>query len=99
MQMLTDVTDYLHRDSMALADSVLACPYCGRKHTVPFGSVHIGTNLVGRIPEVAEKILGRRPQSAWLLYDRAIEEIVHGLCDRAAQDDRPAAASVWPGRA
>ncbi len=76
MQTLTDVNDYLHRDSMALADSVLVCPYCGRKHTVPFGSVHIGTNLVGRIPEVAERILGRRSQSAWLLYDRAIEEIV-----------------------
>ena len=76
MQMLTDVNDYLSRDSMALADTVLACPYCGRQHTVPFGSVHIGTSLVGRIPEVAEKVLGHRPRSAWLLYDRAIEEII-----------------------
>jgi glycerol-1-phosphate dehydrogenase [NAD(P)+] len=76
MQTLTDVNDYLRRDSMALADSVLKCPYCGRDHTVPFGSVHIGTGLVGRIPEVTEKVLGHRPTSTWLLYDRAIEEII-----------------------
>jgi len=76
MQMLTDVNDYLRRDSMALADTVLECPYCGRKHTVPFGSVHIGTSLVGGIPQVAEKVLGYQPRSAWLLYDRAIEEMI-----------------------
>jgi glycerol-1-phosphate dehydrogenase [NAD(P)+] len=76
MQMLTDVNDYLRRDSMALADTVLECPYCGRKHTVPFGSVHIGTSLVGRIPRVAEKVLGYQPRSPWLLYDRAIEEMI-----------------------
>jgi glycerol-1-phosphate dehydrogenase [NAD(P)+] len=77
MQTLTDVNDYLRRDSMALADTVLECPYCGRKHTVPFESVHIGANLVGRLPQVAEKVLGHPAQSAWLLYDRAIEEIIH----------------------
>jgi len=76
MQILTDLNDYLHRDSMALADTVLTCPYCGRNHTIPFGSVHIGTGLVGQIPEAVEKVLGHRPQSAWLLYDRAIEEII-----------------------
>ena len=73
---ITSLSDYLQRDSNALAQSSFTCPYCGRNHTVPFGPMLARRGLVAELPEVAGQILGRSPRKVQVVYDHAIEEII-----------------------
>lgn len=77
MNTIQSIEDFLSRDSARLADSVLPqCPLCGRAHRVPFGDIHLGRGAVQQVPALSEKILGRTPRRAVLIYDHAIEEII-----------------------
>jgi len=76
METIHDVQEYLRRDSAGLANTILVCPYCGREHKLPFGSVHLGSGVVGQVPAIAEQILGHKSVAPWVIYDRAIEEII-----------------------
>ena len=76
METIQDVHDYLSRDAAGLADTNLVCPFCGREHKLPFGSVHLGRGVVGQVPAIAGQILGHKPAAPWVIYDRAIEEII-----------------------
>jgi glycerol-1-phosphate dehydrogenase [NAD(P)+] len=73
---ITSLADYLSRDSNGLALSSFTCPYCGRDHSVPFGPMRTGQNLVAEIPTVAASVLGHAPRKSQVVYDRAIEEII-----------------------
>ncbi|HMN62309.1 MAG TPA: iron-containing alcohol dehydrogenase, partial [Anaerolinea sp.] len=73
---ITSLSNYLQRDSNALAQSSFTCPYCGRNHTVPFGPMLARRGLVAELPEVAGQILGRSPRKVQVVYDHAIEEII-----------------------
>jgi glycerol-1-phosphate dehydrogenase [NAD(P)+] len=76
METIHDVQEYLRRDSAGLANTILVCPYCGREHKLPFSSVHLGSGVVGHVPTIAEQILGHKSTAPWVIYDRAIEEII-----------------------
>lgn len=75
-QKIKDVDDFLTRDSAGLANSSLDCPFCGRTHTVPFGRMQVGVNIIDQVPQIAMDILGRRPRRAVVVYDRVIEAII-----------------------
>jgi glycerol-1-phosphate dehydrogenase [NAD(P)+] len=77
METIYDVQDYLQRDSAGLANSVLICPFCNRPHKIPFKVIRIGFGVVHEIPGIAARILGHPPKAAWVIYDCAIEEIIH----------------------
>jgi glycerol-1-phosphate dehydrogenase [NAD(P)+] len=76
METIQDVRDYLSRDAAGLGNTVLVCPFCGREHKLPFGSVHLGRGVVGQVPAIAEQILGHKPAAPWVIYDRAIADII-----------------------
>jgi glycerol-1-phosphate dehydrogenase [NAD(P)+] len=76
MRTLTNLQDYLQRDSSRLADTTLLCSYCGREHKIPFGQVEIGSGAIQSIPAIARRILGHSAQHAYVVYDRAIEDII-----------------------
>ncbi len=77
MNTITALEDFLSRDSAGLADTVLdPCPYCGRKHPVPFRHIQVGSGLVAQIPALIEKLLGRKPARPVVIFDSAIESII-----------------------
>jgi glycerol-1-phosphate dehydrogenase [NAD(P)+] len=75
-QRIVDLADYLSRDSSRLSDSSFSCPYCGRSHTIPIKNMRVGSGLVSSIPDLAQKILGKPPRLAGIVFDRQIEEII-----------------------
>lgn len=74
---IPNLKDYLSRDSNGLAHSTFACPQCGQQHNVAIGEMRAARGLVVQIPEVAGQVLGRSVGKAQVVYDRAIEEIIH----------------------
>ncbi len=77
MYPLHSIDDFLSRTSTQLANTVLEdCPECGRKHPVPFGAIRVGQGAVQQVPQLAEQILGHKPQRPVVIYDKAIEHIV-----------------------
>ncbi len=76
MQTIIDLQDYLGRNSSELANTSFECPHCGRVHKIPFGIVESGSGVLAQIPTIAQKILGGAARAPWVVYDRAIEEII-----------------------
>jgi len=76
MQTIPTTADFLSRDSAGLADSVFACPQCGRQHRIPIGSMQVGYNLASQLPARIEGILGHKPRRVCVIYDRAIENLI-----------------------
>jgi glycerol-1-phosphate dehydrogenase [NAD(P)+] len=77
MKTLSNLNDYLASDSSGLANSAFTCPYCGRVHTVPIGKIVNGNGVLHQVPQIATEILGHTPIHPVLIYDRAIEEVIH----------------------
>jgi glycerol-1-phosphate dehydrogenase [NAD(P)+] len=73
---LKNSADYLTRDSANLANSIIACPYCGRDHIIPINAMQVGYNLIETLPERIEHILGHKPKRVCIVYDRAIEQLI-----------------------
>jgi glycerol-1-phosphate dehydrogenase [NAD(P)+] len=77
VQRISSIDDFLARDSSGLAHSLIEpCPLCGRKHPIPFGTMHQGQNAIEQVPALAEKVCGHPPRRVVMIYDRAIEEII-----------------------
>lgn len=76
MQVLDGVSDFLQRDSSGLANTALDCPYCGRKHPVPFDTILIGNGVIKAVPNIAQNIMRGRPTKAVVLFDQGIEEVI-----------------------
>jgi glycerol-1-phosphate dehydrogenase [NAD(P)+] len=76
LKLLTGLDDFLKRDSSQLADSLLVCPICGEKHSIPFATLSAGVGVLGDVPDMVMKTLGRRPRKAGVIYDKAIENLV-----------------------
>jgi glycerol-1-phosphate dehydrogenase [NAD(P)+] len=77
VQKITSIDDFLGRDSSSLARSLIEpCPLCGRKHPIPFGTMHQGRGAVEQIADLAVKVRGYPPKRAVMIYDKAIEGII-----------------------
>jgi len=76
MNTLHDLTDFLSRDSSALADLTLHCPVCGKPPAIPFAHMQVGRGLINALPATAERLLGRRISHVCVIYDRVIEDLV-----------------------
>lgn len=77
--MLTQIknsADFLSRDSAGLANTIIACPHCGRNHIIPIGAMQVGYNMVSTIHDQIERILGHKPRRICIVYDRAIEVLI-----------------------
>jgi glycerol-1-phosphate dehydrogenase [NAD(P)+] len=102
METIHTVDDFLSRGSAQLAGTVLEpCPICGRKHPTSFDIIGLGAGIVEQIPSIAERILGRAPRRAVLVYDRDIEPVIQtGVIDplcRAGLAVEPFAMQGEPG--
>jgi glycerol-1-phosphate dehydrogenase [NAD(P)+] len=70
------VEDYIHRDSIRLANTIIDCPYCQQQHTIPIQKILIGEGTLAAVPELAGEALGHTPTKPGLIYDRAIEGLI-----------------------
>jgi glycerol-1-phosphate dehydrogenase [NAD(P)+] len=76
MKIIETVEDFLQLDAQHLADTRLVCPFCGLTHSVPFGEIRAGAGIVETVPEMAFRILGKSPQQAAFVFDKAIEPFI-----------------------
>jgi glycerol-1-phosphate dehydrogenase [NAD(P)+] len=74
---ISSIKDFLSRDSTSLADSWIDCTECGRIHSIPVRSMKVGFDLLSGIPGYAKNILRRAPNLVCVIYDQAIEPIIH----------------------
>lgn len=79
MPIISDLATYYTLDAAQLANTVLACPECGRYHRIPFKLVRAGQNLIDTLPEVIDVVCEERPVLIGIVYDRHIEEKLEGL--------------------
>jgi glycerol-1-phosphate dehydrogenase [NAD(P)+] len=75
-QQLRDAQDFLSRKSSGLANTALACPYCGRVHKIPYQAIQVGPGVLQQVPELVQRALGHKPQKVGVIYDQAIEGII-----------------------
>ncbi len=73
---ISDVDDYLSRSASRLANTQISCPYCGRKHKIPYQEIVIGPGVVHQVPDLCQKALGRAPKKVGVIFDRAIENAI-----------------------
>ena len=76
LHILPNVQEFLSLDSSGLANTSLACPYCGRTHTVPYQEIVIGPGVISQVPRIVSRALGRAPSQVGVVYDRAIQDLV-----------------------
>jgi glycerol-1-phosphate dehydrogenase [NAD(P)+] len=76
MHVLTHKSDFLHRPSAALANTVLQCPDCGREHPVPYQHILVGPGVLHQVPDLVERALGHPARRVGIVYDLAIAHII-----------------------
>jgi glycerol-1-phosphate dehydrogenase [NAD(P)+] len=67
---------FLALDSAGLAGKILACPLCGREHSVPIGKIAAGRGLAADAGAAWAAASGKAAPRAAVIYDRGIEEII-----------------------
>lgn len=79
MRRIDQLSDYYALSVSELAHTILTCPECGRDHSIPIKTVISGANLVGRLPDVINKVVPGDNQHIGIVYDREIEEKINSL--------------------
>ncbi len=87
MKLYRSLEDYLHQKPSQLADSLLACPHCGKEHRIPFGLVAAGDQLIGKIPLFFQHILTHSPKKVGVVFDRHIQEKIAGFVLSVLEDE------------
>ena len=73
---INSVEQYLELDPSQLANTIIACPYCRRDHTIPFREIHYGTGAIQNLFPSIQRRIGHIPTCIGLVFDKHIEEII-----------------------